>query len=534
MNHPDPDPVTRLNAALEGRYKIERQLGEGGMATVYLADDLRHERKVALKVLKPELAAVVGAERFLAEIKTTANLQHPHILPLHDSGEADGFLYYVMPYVEGESLRDRLDREHQLPVDEAVQIAKDVAEALAYAHGHGVIHRDIKPANILIHSGRPVISDFGIALAVGTAGGGRLTETGLSLGTPHYMSPEQATGDQHAGPQADIYALAAVLYETLVGDPPYVGSTAQAVLGKVLQGVPVSATATRSSVPLNVDAAIRHGLEKLPADRFQEARDFARALADPHFRHDERVTPDAQATSSGRGTRPGLVPVLLSISILGLGFGFGALWDGIFRGRTAEAVNSTPVVVLMDTFAPRGVYDQETRDNSGTNADVLNEALRDLPIALHKEAVGSTWDREDQILRQQPDLIVVHRSAFFHSMMLELEFGYADEPTYDAERNSRLREYADNKLGTFFGFIAQGRPPAAFLVYSRGGSGDWPEEDFRANWVAQLEERFPALRGKVTAMSVPGGAALGSWRDPETVRMLREHVMLILDIDTGN
>ena len=187
------DAVARLNAALEGRYAIERELGEGGMATVYLADDLKHERKVALKVLKPELAAVVGAERFLAEIKTTANLQHPNILALFDSGEADGLVYYVMPYVEGETLQDRIDREHQLPVDEAVGIATNVSEALDYAHRKGVIHRDIKPANILLQDGKPIISDFGIALAVGVAGGGRLTETGLSVGTPHYMSPEQAT-----------------------------------------------------------------------------------------------------------------------------------------------------------------------------------------------------------------------------------------------------------------------------------------------------------------------------------------------------
>ncbi len=179
------DPVARLNAALEGRYAIERELGEGGMATVYLADDLKHQRKVALKVLKPELAAVVGAERFLAEITTTANLTHPHILPLFDSGEADGFLFYVMPHIEGESLRERIDREKQLPVDEAVKIATDLAEALDYAHRHKIIHRDIKPANILIHEGRPLIADFGIALAVGFAGGGRLTETGLSVGTPH-------------------------------------------------------------------------------------------------------------------------------------------------------------------------------------------------------------------------------------------------------------------------------------------------------------------------------------------------------------
>ena len=286
------DPVTRLNAALEGRYTIERELGEGGMATVYLAEDIKHDRKVALKVLKPELAAVVGAERFLTEIKTTANLQHPHILPLFDSGEADSFLFYVMPYIEGETLRQRIDREKQLPVDEALGIATAVANALHTAHEQGIVHRDIKPANILLSRGEPLVADFGIALAVGAAGGNRLTETGLSVGTPFYMSPEQATGDQVVGPASDTYALACVLYEMLVGEPPYIGNTAQAVLGKIIQGLPVSATSVRKSIPENVDAALRKGLEKLPADRFTDANSFAKALADPGFRHgDEGASP---------------------------------------------------------------------------------------------------------------------------------------------------------------------------------------------------------------------------------------------------
>ena len=288
-----PDPVARLNAALEGRYAIERELGEGGMATVYLADHLKHERKVALKVLRPELAAVVGADRFIAETKTTANLQHPHILPLFDSGEADSFLFYVMPYVEGETLRDRIDREKQLPVDEAVALASKVAGALQHAHEHGVIHRDIKPGNILLRGGEPVVADFGIALAVGAAGGSRLTETGLSVGTPYYMSPEQATGDQHVGPPTDTYALGAVLYEMLTGDPPYMGSTAQAVLGQIIAGEAVSATKKRGSVPGNVDAALRCALEKLPADRFFSAQDFVRALGDEHFRYGELATAGA-------------------------------------------------------------------------------------------------------------------------------------------------------------------------------------------------------------------------------------------------
>jgi len=254
------------------------------MATVYLAQDLRHDRKVALKVLRPELAAIMGGERFLAEIRTTANLQHPHILPLFDSGEAGGFLFFVMPYVEGESLRDRLDREGELPVEEAVRIAIGVANALDYAHRRGVIHRDIKPANILLHDGEPLVADFGIALAVSAAGGGRLTETGLSLGTPYYMSPEQATAERDPDPRSDVYALGCVLYEMLVGEPPYTGASAQAVLGKILTTDPVRPTEHRRAIPAHVEAVVLKALEKRPADRFGSAAELATALGDPRFR----------------------------------------------------------------------------------------------------------------------------------------------------------------------------------------------------------------------------------------------------------
>ena len=312
-----PTAVERLNRALAGRYEIERELGQGGMATVYLADDLKHERKVALKVLRPELAAVVGAERFLAEIKTTANLQHPHILPLFDSGEADGFLFYVMPHIDGETLAERIERERQLPVDEAVRIAVAVANALQVAHDKGVIHRDIKPGNILLSGAEPLVADFGIALAVGAAGGNRLTETGLSVGTPYYMSPEQATGDQNVGPASDVYALACVLYEMLVGEPPYLGNTAQAVLGKIIQGKPVSAVQARGSVPAHVDAAIRKGLEKVPADRFRQARDFAGALQNPAFRHGEPPEGAVRAGAPGAGWKRAL-HAGLTIALAGL------------------------------------------------------------------------------------------------------------------------------------------------------------------------------------------------------------------------
>ena len=291
------DPITRLNAALEGRYRIEGELGEGGMATVYLAHDERHNRNVALKVLKAELAAVVGAERFLAKIETTANLQHPHILPLFDSGEADGSLFFVTPLIEGDTLRDKIDREKQLSVDEALKITEDVASALDYAHKNGVVHRDIKPGNILLSAeGEPTVADFGIALAVAHAGGGRVTETGLSVGTPHYMSPEQATGDRDVDPRTDVYALGCVLYEMLAGEPPYTGPNAQAVLARILTGNALPPTEVRPTLPPNVDAAIRKALEKLPADRFTTTQDFAKALGDPGFRHGEEV-----AGAAGRG-----------------------------------------------------------------------------------------------------------------------------------------------------------------------------------------------------------------------------------------
>ena len=271
------DP-TRLAASIASRYTIDREIGRGGMATVYLARDVKHGRPVALKILDPELGAVLGVERFLAEIRVTANLQHPNLLPLFDSGETDGILFYVMPFVEGESLRDRLSREKQLPVSEAIHIATSVASALDYAHRHGVIHRDLKPENILLHEGQPLVADFGIALAVSNAGGARVTQTGISLGTPQYMSPEQATGDRAIDGRTDVYSLGAVVYEMLTGDPPHLGGTAQSVISKVLTERPRPIRSARQSVPSHVDRSVLRALEKLPADRFATAQEFSAAL----------------------------------------------------------------------------------------------------------------------------------------------------------------------------------------------------------------------------------------------------------------
>jgi DNA-binding SARP family transcriptional activator/predicted Ser/Thr protein kinase len=276
-------PRERFEAVIAGRYRVLRRLGRGGMASVYLARDLKHEREVALKLLRPDLAAVIGAERFLAEIRTTANLQHPHIVPLHDSGEVDGSAFYVMPFIDGESLRERLRREKMLPVAEALRIAAEIAAALDYAHRKGVIHRDIKPENVLLHDGQALVVDFGIALAVSTAGAERLTEAGVSLGTPQYMAPEQAMGDLDIDARIDVYALGCVVYEMLTGEPPFVGSTAQAILAKVLATVPEPATTVRKTVPPHVAAAVAKALEKLPADRFLSAGNFAQALTDARF-----------------------------------------------------------------------------------------------------------------------------------------------------------------------------------------------------------------------------------------------------------
>jgi serine/threonine-protein kinase len=357
------EPLPRLTEALSDRYRIERELGQGGMATVYLAQDIRHNRRVAVKVLRPELAAVIGAERFLSEITTTANLQHPHILPLFDSGEAgtrgsgDGtFLYYVMPYVEGETVRDRISREKQLPVADAVRITIEVASALDYAHRQGVIHRDIKPENILLHDGSALVADFGIALAVSTAGT-RMTETGMSLGTPHYMSPEQAMGEREITATSDVYALGCVLYEMLVGEPPFTGPTAQAIIARVVTEEPRSLTIQRKMIPEHVEAAVEQALQKLPADRFASAAEFAAALQGQGTASMTRARPRGPAAPPPRRHIP--VPLLaasgLVLAALGLAGGW-ALWRQ--PPPAFPPVVSRYAMPLPDSFA----YDGQSGD----------------------------------------------------------------------------------------------------------------------------------------------------------------------------
>jgi serine/threonine-protein kinase len=337
-----PDQLDKLTTALSDRYRIERELGAGGMATVYLAEDLKHKRKVAVKVLRPELAAAVGHDRFLREITTTANLRHPHILPLYDSGDADGFLFYVMPYVEGESLQTRLAREKQLPLEDALQIAREVADALSYAHAHDVVHRDIKPDNIMLESGHAVVADFGIARAVDAAGGEALTQTGIAVGTPVYMSPEQAAGQADVDGRSDLYSLGCVLYEMLGGQPPFTGATVESLVHQHVMVDPAPITNLRPAVPPPVVAALARALAKTPADRFNPVGMFASALAPEVVTATHAATP-LPASAAPPSRAPWIIGGTIVVAAV-LAAGFLLLGNG--GGGTPASPDDRSVAVL--------------------------------------------------------------------------------------------------------------------------------------------------------------------------------------------
>jgi serine/threonine-protein kinase len=339
------DSVTRLNTALEGRYRIESELGEGGMAIVYLADDLKHERKVALKVLKPELAAVVGAERFLAEIKTTASLQHPHILPLYDSGEADSFLFYVMPYVEGETLRERIDREGELPIQQAVRILRDLVDALGYAHSHEVVHRDVKPGNIMLSGRHASVMDFGVAKAVGESRSpGHETTVGVALGTPTYMAPEQAAAEPNVDQRADIYAVGVVGYEILTGRPPFSARTTTGILAAHVTQAPVPIGERRPTVPERLGAAIMRCLEKRASDRWQSGSELLGVLEETLAPSISMTPISTPATSRSRVTRR-RVPILAAAGVVTIA-GIVAWTSGLL------SINNTATSIRIESSQP--------------------------------------------------------------------------------------------------------------------------------------------------------------------------------------
>ncbi|MBL0169829.1 MAG: serine/threonine-protein kinase [Gemmatimonadaceae bacterium] len=383
------DVLARLGAALGRSYRLDRELGAGGMATVYLAHDIKHDRDVAIKVLHPDLGAALGGERFLSEIRTTARLQHPHILPLLDSGEADGLLYYVMPLVTGETLRARLDRETQLPIADAVRIAREVASALDYAHRQNVIHRDIKPENILLHDGSALVADFGIALAVQTAGGQRMTQTGLSLGTPQYMSPEQAMGERVIDARSDIYALGAVTYEMLTGDAPFSGNSVQAIVAKVLTERPTALTTVRDTVPPHIERAVLTALAKLPADRPATAAAFAALIESGG---------DIGNTTAYAGARPAAhaKPRRLRVALTAAAFtavAALAAW-GWLRPVPSEAFQVVPmlpqIVNSVLAMSPDGsMYASRDVDSTGADVVLLHSLTGAPPRRVHAAAALS-------------------------------------------------------------------------------------------------------------------------------------------------
>jgi len=415
------DAFERLETAFSDRYIIEHELGAGGMATVYLAHDAKHDRKVAVKVLRPEIAAVLGAERFLTEIKVTANLQHPHILPLFDSGEADGFLYYVMPVVEGETLQEKLHRERELPIDEAVQITSEVAKALDYAHRQGVLHRDIKPSNIMLYEGQALVCDFGIALALTAVGGKRVTETGMSLGTPEYMSPEQATAERELDARSDVYALGCVLYEMLAGEPPYTGHTAQSILTKMLVDPVPSVRRLRAAVPEGIEQALKQALAKNPADRFTSAVEFAEALTRPTARQPrtrsiavlpllnlsadpeneyfaDGITEDVTAQLSKIGALKVISRTSVmryknheeSLKEIGVTLGVGTLLEGSVR----RAGNRVRIVVQLIDAETDGHLWAETHDRDLTDIFAIqSDVALQIATALEAELTGDQRSR---------------------------------------------------------------------------------------------------------------------------------------------
>ena len=478
----------RLSSALADRYQILDRLGEGGMATVYLAEDLKHDRKVAVKVLRPELAAVLGAERFVQEIKTTANLQHPHILPMFDSGEADSFLYYVMPYIEGETLRGKLDRETQFGIDEAVKIACEVADALDYAHRQGVIHRDIKPENILLHDGRPMVADFGIALAVSAAAGGRMTETGLSLGTPHYMSPEQATAEKDLTARADIYSLGTVLYEMLAGEPPHLGNSAQQIIMKIVTDEARPITDLRKSVPPHVAEAVAISLERLPADRFDSASSFAAALKGTVSTRRATTPQHAQSPAHGQRAWVGWI-----VGFVGVAVAIAAVVAS--RGPTNLTAASKHLNIVLPDSAPLTFIGEGTL-GLGRPAIALTPDGETLVYAALVDGVDQLYRREMTDFTTTP---IAGTEGAFHPFLSP-----------------------DGEWVAFFVGAELRKVPVAGGAVVRLAS---TPESFGAEW-SQDERILVAIREGGTLGWVPSsGGTIQAVRNPQGVFRQRPHIL---------
>ena len=421
------EPLERLTAALGDRYAIEREVGSGGMATVYLARDLKHDRLVALKVLKPELAATLGPDRFPREIRILAKLQHPNVLPLHDSGESSGYLYYVMPFVEGESLRERLSRDGQLPVHDAVRILREVADALAYAHAHGVMHRDIKPDNVMISGRHALVTDFGVAKAVSDAGGEKLTTVGVAVGTPTYMSPEQATGDLHIDHRSDIYALGVLGYELLTGSPPFVAASAQGVLSAQVLERPVPIIERRPVVPQALSDLLMRCLEKDPADRWQSAEEVLQALetmATPSGGITPTHTHPTTAAKAPRGMSRRAWIAGAAVLLLAVGGGASALLFGAHGSGRIERVGVLPI---QDISGEDSVFVRALQDAVSTGIAQLG-TVGVAPVSdMTRVASGSIPDAE--VAKQLKLDALVVASVFRAGTVMRITVQFSDPVT---------------------------------------------------------------------------------------------------------
>jgi predicted Ser/Thr protein kinase len=526
-----------------GRYEILGMLGAGGMGEVYRAKDTELAREVAIKVLLEEVARdPERLARFEREAKVLASLSHQNIAALYGLEEHDGRRFLVMELAEGETLAARLQRGRPA-LDETLEIALQVAKGLEAAHERGVVHRDLKPANVMLSpDGRVKVLDFGLAKAWQVEASdpdltqsptvtGAMTQAGVLLGTVGYMSPEQARG-KRVDNRTDIWAFGCLLFEMLGGQKPFQGETITDTLAAVVTHEP-----EWERLPAATPPAVRHLLRRCLE---KQARRRLHSIADVRIEIEDAISepatvgaslPAAGPSKSGIGAGAAAA-LALAAAIVGGGLTAVLVRSSAGPDGSAAPRGPRPVVFLMDTPAPIGVYDPETRRNAGTNADVLNDLLRDLPIEIHKETVGSRWDREDQVLKQRPDLIVIHRSAFYHSVNLELGYPYGpyDDPATEALAY-RVYDVVLEKLMAFFAYVGLGDPHTKFLVYSRGAPPEgWVEEQQRA-FVAEIEGRYPHLKGRVFTFQVLRDAdGNASFRQPRIADVIRERIIGILGL----
>ena len=537
-----------MTGRMIGHFEILDKLDEGGMGVVWKARDTKLNRIVAIKVLPPgKIADDERKRRFTQEARSASALNHPNIVTIYEIASAEGVDYIAMEYVAGQTLGQLIPRKGMKLAD-CLKYAIQIADALARAHDAGIVHRDLKPGNILVtREGTVKVVDFGLAKLTETGNISdedqtrtiqRETQEGTIVGTVAYMSPEQAEGKK-VDARSDIFAFGAVLYEMVTGQRAFQGASAAATLSEILHRDPKPLNQAAPNAPSGLATLIARCLRKDRDRRYQYAGDLRVALIDLKEEIDSSTSPVAAAPQRGPAPAPAKKWMAFAVGAFLLAV-LGIL--AITKTRSQTAPTGPPVIVLMDTTAPGGVYDPNTRSNGGTNADDLSDDLRDLPVTLDKESVGAAWNREDEVLRQNPDLILIHRSAFFHAMILDFGIGYpvldgtAPAPPAAGQQPSQLYLYtrmqaaAQNRLEAFLGYAGLSNPRTRFLIYSRGGTGPWSTAEYRQTWAQNIAHRFPRLKGRIFTIDVPGGDEKATFRDPATIALVRKNVATIFGL----